>query len=161
MQPTSSGVARVDHTGSWTDAGCPVARAADLVGDRWSLLIVRDAMDGARSFTEFRERTGIARNILTDRLTRLIERGLLARVDAPTGRRQIYVLTEVGADLFAVIVALRQWGERHAFADGEKHSVLVDESGASLPPLTPTTPDGVPLTHETTRVRPAPHDEEA
>ncbi len=61
---------------SWTDPTCPVARTLDLVGERWSLLIVRDAMDGARSFTDFQHRTGIARNILTDRLRRLVERGI-------------------------------------------------------------------------------------
>ena len=66
----------------WTDPECPVARALDLVGDRWSLLVVRDAMDGARSFTEFQRRTGIARNILTDRLRRLTESGLLAQPEA-------------------------------------------------------------------------------
>ncbi len=79
---------------SWTDPTCPVARTLDLVGDRWSLLIVRDAMDGARTFTDFQHRTGIARNILTDRLRRLVERGILDRQTAPTGRRRNYVLTE-------------------------------------------------------------------
>ena len=64
---------------TWTDPACPVARTLDLTGDRWSLLIVRDAMDGARSFTDFQQRTGIARNILTDRLRRLVERGILDR----------------------------------------------------------------------------------
>ncbi|MGW1320773.1 winged helix-turn-helix transcriptional regulator, partial [Streptomyces sp. NPDC002426] len=70
---------------TWTDPACPVARTLDLVGDRWSLLIIRDAMDGARAFTDFQHRTGIARNILTDRLRRLIERGILERQTAPTG----------------------------------------------------------------------------
>ena len=99
---------------TWTDPTCPVARTLDLIGDRWSLLIVRDAMDGARAFTDFQQRTGIARNILTDRLRRLVERGILDRQAAPSGRRQLYTLTPAGRDLFTVIVALRQWGERHA-----------------------------------------------
>src|SRR5947209_2659840 len=100
----------------WTDPECPAARALDLVGDRWSLLVIRDAMDGVRSFTEFQRRTGIARNILTDRLHKLIAHGLLAQRTAASGRRQEYVLTDAGRDLFPVIVTLRQWGERHAFA---------------------------------------------
>ncbi|MGW1818624.1 winged helix-turn-helix transcriptional regulator [Streptomyces sp. NPDC002125] len=137
---------------SWTDPACPVARTLDMVGDRWSLLIIRDAMDGARAFTDFQHRTGIARNILTDRLRRLIERGILERQTAPTGRRQNYVLTDAGRDLFAVIVAARQWGERHAFASGETHSVLVDENGLPLPELRPTDAHGSPVDVDTTSV---------
>lgn len=138
---------------TWTDPACPVARTLDLVGDRWSLLIVRDAMDGARAFTDFQQRTGIARNILTDRLRRLVERGVLDRQTAPSGRRQLYTLTPAGRDLFTVIVALRQWGERHAFAPGEPHSVLVDEHGLPLPELQPTGSGGNPADAGTTSVR--------
>ncbi len=137
----------------WTDPECPVARTLDLVGDRWSLLVIRDAMDGARSFTEFRRRTGIARNILTDRLRKLIDQGLLTQRTAPSGRRQEYELTDAGRDLFPVIVTLRQWGERHAFSPGEAHSVLVDQQGESVPELVPAGIDGTPLDSTTTLVR--------
>jgi DNA-binding HxlR family transcriptional regulator len=138
---------------TWTDATCPVARTLDLVGDRWSLLIVRDAMDGARAFTDFQHRTGIARNILTDRLRRLVERGILDRQTAPSGRRQLYALTPAGRDLFTIVVALRQWGERHAFGPDEPHSVLVDVHGRSLAPLAPIGSDGRPADADTTSVR--------
>ncbi|WP_141579764.1 helix-turn-helix domain-containing protein [Actinomadura sp. WMMA1423] len=138
---------------AWTDPTCPVARTVDLVGDRWSLLIVRDAMDGARSFTDFQQRTGIARNILTDRLRKLTAHGLLAQVDAPSGRRRLYALTDAGKDLFPVIVTLRQWGERHAFEADEPHSVLVDGDGARVPELVPAAANGSPLTSDTTSVR--------
>jgi DNA-binding HxlR family transcriptional regulator len=138
---------------AWTDPNCPVARAVDLVGDRWSLLIVRDAMDGARSFTDFVQRTGIARNILTERLRKLTAHGLLREVEAPSGRRRLYALTDAGKDLFPVIVTLRQWGERHAFEPGEEHSVLVDADGAPVPDLVPAAADGSPLTSDTTSVR--------
>ena len=134
-------VVHVDDV-TWTDPPCPVARTLDLVGDRWSLLIVRDAMDDARSFTDFQQRTGVARNILTDRLRRLVDHGILKRETAPSGRRQVYALTDAGRDLFAVIVAIRQWGERHAFADDEAHSALVDEAGNPLAPLRPTDSHG-------------------
>ncbi|MEV6824412.1 helix-turn-helix domain-containing protein [Amycolatopsis sp. NPDC051102] len=140
---------------TWTDPACPVARTLDLVGDRWSLLIVRDAMDGARAFTDFQQRTGIARNILTDRLRRLVDRGILDRQAAPSGRRPVYTLTPAGRDLFTVVVALRQWGERHAFAPGEAHSVLVDEQGVPLPRLTPLGTSGTPVGPDTTTVRKA------
>ncbi|MFD3665284.1 winged helix-turn-helix transcriptional regulator [Streptomyces sp. NPDC058659] len=140
----------------WTDPACPVARTLDLVGDRWSLLVIRDAMDGARSFTEFQRRTGIARNILTDRLRKLTAHGLLAQRTAPSGRRQEYVLTDAGRALFPVIVTLRQWGERHAFSPGEVHSVLVDERGTPVPDLAPTGADGTLLDADTTHVQKAP-----
>ncbi|MFE2156831.1 winged helix-turn-helix transcriptional regulator [Streptomyces lydicus] len=137
----------------WTDPDCPVARTLDLVGDRWSLLVVRDAMDGARSFTEFQRRTGIARNILTDRLRKLTAHGLLAQRTAPTGRRQEYVLTDAGRDLFPVILTLRQWGERHAFASGEAHSTLVDRHGTPVPEIAPTGADGTLLGIDSTHVQ--------
>lgn len=137
---------------AWTDSACPVARTLDLVGDRWSLLIIRDAMDGARSFTDFQQRTGVARNILTERLRRLVVRGLLKRETAISGRRQVYVLTEAGRDLFTVIVAMRQWGERHTFAEHEAHSVLVDESGLPLAPLRPIGSHGVSVDINSTTV---------
>ncbi|MEV6910868.1 helix-turn-helix domain-containing protein [Amycolatopsis sp. NPDC051071] len=137
----------------WTDPGCPVARAVDVFGDRWSLLIVRDAMDGARSFTDFQVRTGIARNILADRLRKLVAHGLIAQVEPPSGKRRVYALTEAGKDLFPVIVTLRQWGERHAFEAGEARSVLVDERGEVVPPVVPVAADGMPLTSDTTSVR--------
>lgn len=137
---------------TWTDPTCPVARTLDLVGDRWCLLIIRDAMDGARSFTDFQHRTGVARNILTDRLRRLVDRGLLKRETATSGRRHVYVLTEDGRDLFAVIVAMRQWGERHTFTQDEVHSVLVDEAGLPLAQLRPTDSRGVTADIDTTTV---------
>ncbi|MFD3458843.1 winged helix-turn-helix transcriptional regulator [Nocardia fluminea] len=137
----------------WTDATCPVARTVDLVGDRWSLLIVRDAMDGPASFTEFRQRLGIARNILADRLRRLVEDGILTTSAAPSGKRHVYELTGAGQDLFTTIVALRQWGERHAFTDGEPRSALVDHDGRPLAALIPRSRSGALVTAETTDVR--------
>lgn len=134
----------------WTDPTCPVARTIDLVGDRWSLLIVRDAMDGPASFTEFRKRLGIARNILSDRLRKLVDHGILST--SPSGRRHVYELTEAGKDLFTAIVALRQWGERHAFADGEPRSRLTDADGRPLAELRPQGQDGALLTTDATRV---------
>ncbi|GAA5108632.1 winged helix-turn-helix transcriptional regulator [Nocardia iowensis] len=137
----------------WTDPTCPVARTVDLVGDRWSLLIVRDAMDGAAAFTEFQQRLGIARNILADRLRKLVDHGILTPTAAPGGKRHTYELTEAGRDLFTTIVALRQWGERHAFTGNEAHSTLVDSVGSPVAELRPETRDGKPATAITTRVR--------
>ncbi|MGW4091364.1 winged helix-turn-helix transcriptional regulator [Nocardia sp. NPDC004750] len=136
----------------WTDPTCPVARTIDLVGDRWSLLIVREAMDGAAAFTEFQQRLGIARNILADRLRRLVDHGILTSSPTPGGKRHIYELTEAGQDLFTTIVALRQWGERHAFTGNEPRSTLLDLDGSPVAELRPQTPAGKTLTAATTRV---------
>ncbi|MDX3102828.1 winged helix-turn-helix transcriptional regulator [Nonomuraea angiospora] len=139
---------------AWTDPACPVARTVDLIGDRWSLLIIRDAMDGATTFTEFHQRLGIARNILTDRLRKLVEHGILDKsAAADDGRRHAYRLTAAGQDLFTAVVALRQWGERHAFSPDEPHSVLVDDQGRELAELHPLSQDGAPLSAEASHVR--------
>lgn len=96
-----------------TSAICPVARFLDAIGDRWSLLIVRDAFDGSRRFGDFQRELGVARNILTDRLRRLVDAGVLELQPASDGSSyQEYVLTAAGEQLFPVVVAMRQWGEK-------------------------------------------------
>ena len=120
---------------SLADSPCPVARALDVVGERWALLIVRDAFDGVCRFGEFQESLDIARNILTDRLRVLVEAGVLDVVPASDGSAyQEYVLTPKGEALFPVIVTLRQRGEATLFARGEKHSQLIDRASAKPVP---------------------------
>jgi len=138
-----------------SSAPCPVARTVDLIGDRWSLLIVRDAFDGMRRFSDFQRSLGVAKNILTDRLYGLVEAGILAREDAPDGSAyQHYVLTPQGQSLFPVVVALRQWGEQHLFAPGEPHSTLIDRrTGKPLPPMKVQGKDGAAVSPEDTEVR--------
>ncbi|OWQ46947.1 transcriptional regulator [Roseateles noduli] len=111
------------------DATCPVARAVDIVGDRWSLLIVRDAFDGITRFGDFQTSLGVAKNILATRLKALVAEGVLEIQPATDGSAyQQYVLTAKGETLFPVVVALRQWGEDHLFARGERHSRLVENA---------------------------------
>ncbi|MFO7527382.1 MAG: helix-turn-helix domain-containing protein [Marinobacter sp.] len=95
------------------DSQCSVARALNEVGDWWSLLIVLQAMYGTRRFVDFQQELGIAKNILCDRLARLVENGVLRKVDVGEhGSRFEYRLTEKGRDLFPVVIALRQWGDK-------------------------------------------------
>ncbi|SEN91990.1 transcriptional regulator, HxlR family [Duganella sp. CF517] len=124
---------------SMQDDACPVARSLDLVGDRWSMLIVRDAFDGISRFSDFQRNLGVAKNILSDRLSALVEQGVLTVQPASDGTSyQQYVLTPKGESLFPVVVALRQWGERHLFAGGEPHSLLVEKaSGKAVAPMLP------------------------
>ncbi|HDU8583815.1 winged helix-turn-helix transcriptional regulator [Morganella morganii] len=134
---------------------CPVARSADLIGDRWSLLIVRDAFDGIRRFGDFQRNSGIARNILSDRLRKLLSAGILEMKDASDGTAyQEYVLTEEGKHLFPVIVALRQWGEMHLFGQDEPHSLLVEkETGKPLAAMVPVSQEGRILAPDETEVK--------
>ena len=93
---------------------CSIARALELVGERWTLLIVRDAFRGLRRFEELQESLGIARNVLTDRLKRLVEEGILERVRySERPERYEYRLTQKGSDLHLALTALRQWGDRY------------------------------------------------
>ncbi len=137
------------------DELCPVARAVDVVGDRWSLLIVRDAFDGTRRFGDFQRSLGMARNILSDRLRKLVDAGILDTQDASDGTAyQEYVLTPQGESLFPVVVALRQWGEQHLFTPGERHSVLIEtRTGKPIPRMAPQAKDGSVLLPAATEVR--------
>jgi len=97
---------------------CSVARALEVIGERWTLLILRDAFMGVRRFDDFQRSLGIARNVLNTRLQRLVEAGLLERrryQERP--ERFEYRLTERGIDLWPAIVALMQWGDRHLAGD--------------------------------------------
>ncbi len=134
---------------------CPVGRAASVMGDRWSLLIVRDVMDGLHRFGDLQRNLGAARNILADRLKRLVDAGVLTTQAAADGSAyQQYVLTPQGEQLFPLIVALRQWGEQYLFAADEPHSVLLDKtSGQPIAPMQPTTADGQVLQVQHTQVQ--------
>jgi DNA-binding HxlR family transcriptional regulator len=116
---------------------CPIARAIELVGDRWTLLILRNAMFGVTRFDEFRASLGIADNVLSNRLSRLVEAGLLARVPyRGKGRtREEYRLTAAGADLAPILRALAEWGTRHTSPDqpAEPMRFLHRDCGRDLP----------------------------
>ncbi|MET7424622.1 helix-turn-helix domain-containing protein [Dactylosporangium sp. NPDC005555] len=104
---------------------CSVAQALDVVGERWNLLILRDALLGSTRFDAFLNSLGIARNVLANRLNGLVRNGIFVRV--PYQHRPLrheYLLTERGRELTVVIVALMEWGDRH-FVDGEPFRVAV------------------------------------
>ena len=93
---------------------CSVAMTLEIVGERWTWLILRDAFLGLAKFDEFQQSLGIARNVLADRLKRLTDAGVFERVlYAERPERYEYVLTEKGRDLFTALNALRQWGDEH------------------------------------------------
>jgi len=116
---------------------CPVARTLESIGERWCMMIVREAFDDVRRFSDFQRNLGLAKNILASRLKQLVEMGVFEIAPASDGSAYSeYVLTERGRSLFPVVVAMRQWGERYLFEEGETHSVLLDNAeGKPLPRL--------------------------
>jgi DNA-binding HxlR family transcriptional regulator len=108
-------------------AACGLPSALEVMGERWSFMILRAAFNKVRHFEEFLETLGIARNILSNRLSRLVEHGILKREHCADDRRRIeYRLTEKGLDLMPAMLALRQWGEKWELGT-PANPVLCDE----------------------------------
>jgi DNA-binding HxlR family transcriptional regulator len=100
---------------SFAEMHCSVAQCLEVVGEWWTLLILRDVFLGVTRFDEFQERLGISRNVLGQRLASLIEHGVLTKVPySERPPRYDYRLTEKGRDLWPVITTMRQWGDKHA-----------------------------------------------
>ena len=99
---------------TYDDQVCSIARALEVVGERWSLLIVRDALLGLKRFEQFQDSLGIARNVLANRLSRLVAAGVFERVPyQQRPDRYDYRLTPMGRQLFVPVLALMQWGDEH------------------------------------------------
>jgi DNA-binding HxlR family transcriptional regulator len=98
--------------GTGYELDCPIAKALDVVGERWTLLILRDLFLGLRRYSDFRKRTGIAPAVLTQRLNRLAEEGIVVRVPGP-GVHDEYELTPRGERLWPVVHALAYWGDEN------------------------------------------------
>jgi DNA-binding HxlR family transcriptional regulator len=104
---------------------CPIPAAVELIGEKWAFLILRGAFNGLQHFEQFQAGLGIARNILSNRLTRLVEGGILERHPDPDDRRKvIYSLAPKGQALLPVVLALRQWGED--WGHGKQDITLAD-----------------------------------
>jgi DNA-binding HxlR family transcriptional regulator len=104
---------------------CPIPAAVELIGEKWAFLILRGALNGLQHFEEFQAGLGIARNILSDRLSKMVAGGILERrADQEDGRRVIYSLTPKGEGLLPVVLALRQWGDEWGY--GKMKIVLAD-----------------------------------
>ena len=114
---------------------CMIARAMDVIGEQWTLLIIRDAFFGVRHFDEFQRSLGIARNILATRLTKLVEEDIFTRSPHPDDRRKVeYRLTDRGRELLPIIIALTQWGGKWKRREGELRpfSMVDRETGAPI-----------------------------
>jgi DNA-binding HxlR family transcriptional regulator len=119
---------------------CSIARSLEILGERWTLLIVRDAFLGVCRFDQFQESLGIARNVLTDRLNRLVEEGILERVlysERPP--RYEYVLTPKGRELDIALAGFRQWGDKYL---SERPPQLVRQKADGKPVIAALVPKG-------------------
>jgi DNA-binding HxlR family transcriptional regulator len=143
---------------SFEGDGCPVARSLDAIGDWWSMLIIRDALLGARRFGEFQKNLGLAKNILTVRLRTLVDQGILKTAPASDGSAyQEYVLTPKGRGVFPILVALRQWSEQFDQRPDQIATMLVDrEKGRPVRRLELRSQDGRRLSAADTALKPRP-----
>lgn len=119
---------------SFAGLNCSIARALAVLGDAWSLLILRDALGGVRTFEGFMRGLGIARNTLTDRLRHLVEEGLLVQMDVgKRGTRFEYVPTLKAKEFQAPLIAIMQWGDHWVSGPGNEPVVAVDrETGSTI-----------------------------
>jgi DNA-binding HxlR family transcriptional regulator len=137
---------------------CSIAQALEVLGDWWTLLIIRDAFLGVTRFGEFEQRLGVSKNILTARLGHLVEHQIMERVDVGQhGQRYEYRLTPRGKDLITVITALRQWGDRWIYGAGAEPLLIVDrKTDRPIPALRISGEDGAPLRGRDLELRPGP-----
>ncbi|MBV9995090.1 MAG: helix-turn-helix transcriptional regulator [Caulobacteraceae bacterium] len=124
------------RTADYSKECCSVAAALSIVGDPWTLLILRDAFLGVRRFDEWQARLGVARNVLAARLKSLVAHGVLeTRPYSEHPPRKDYVLTQKGRELMPVLLTLKAWGDRHLYGDAATPMAFVHSCGAELTPL--------------------------
>jgi DNA-binding HxlR family transcriptional regulator len=137
---------------------CSVAQALEVLGDWWTLLVVREAFFGTRRFADFEKALGISKNILAKRLEHLVRYGVLERIDAGLhGVRYEYVLSPMGKDLATVLTALRQWADRWVVGPGNEPLLVYDRrTGRPIPRLRISGEDGQPLSARDLELKPGP-----
>jgi len=142
----------------FNEMNCGIAQTLDVLGDWWTLLIVRDTFLGLRRFSDFQASLGIAKNILAARLRQLVDKGILVRVDAGTsGPRHEYQLTAKGEALLPLLMALRDWSDEWVFGPGHEPVVVVERATKRrVPPLGVRDADGQPLARDALRTLPGP-----
>lgn len=137
---------------------CPIAQTGAVIGDSWTMLILREAFSGTSRFSDFERRLGIPKNTLTERLEHLVEKQVFRREALPpTGKRFAYYLTPRGFDLLTLIVAAREWGNRWVYGEGKELVLLLDRrTGKPLPPLRIRDESGAPISPLHITVAPGP-----
>jgi DNA-binding HxlR family transcriptional regulator len=161
---TSVGEARSTIGGvKWLEMSmenCSIQRALDVVGEKWTLLIIRDAVNGVTRFDDFHRHVGLSEAVLADRLRKLVRHGILCtRPYQEPGRRTRweYRMTTMGWDLYPALVALMQWGDKYAAdPEGPPVEVLHRDCGAPVEAVVHCSREHLPLTPRDTKARPGP-----
>jgi DNA-binding HxlR family transcriptional regulator len=139
---------------------CPIQRTLDIVGEKWTFLILRDAFNGVRRFDDFKRHVGLSDPVLADRLRKLVQAGILSTRpyrDPGTRTRHEYRLTDKGLDLYPVLIALLRWGERHhPDPGGPQIEVRHRDCGAPVDAVVRCRADHEELTARQTVARPGP-----
>ncbi|TCQ99056.1 HxlR family transcriptional regulator [Neorhizobium sp. JUb45] len=142
---------------SFGEMQCPIARGLERVGERWTMLILRDAFNGLTRFDEFEENLGIAPNILTARLKALVEAGLLEKrryCDRPP--RNEYIVTERGWDFRPVMLMLQSWATTHYAPEGKSVVLINRQTGLEADPTVVDAVSGLPISDPVFRLVPGP-----
>jgi DNA-binding HxlR family transcriptional regulator len=134
---------------------CSLARTAQIIGDKWTLMIIRDAFYGFRRFKDFKARLGITQAVLSDRLANLVEHGILDRA-ASDGQHPEYRLSDKGRDLFPLVIGLVQWGDRWIHEADGPPILIRDRANAQPLSLTLSDSDGNPVDSRDVEVAPGP-----
>ncbi len=141
---------------SFDHMNCSLAQTLDVIGERWTLLILRDAFFGTKRFEQFQKNLDIARNILTARLNRLVDEGILAKRPIDGGRFE-YVLTDKGLDLQPVLLAMTHWGDKYKPNAKGKRLVFVERAtGKPIAPMAVHATDGRVLKPRDIKAKPGP-----
>jgi DNA-binding HxlR family transcriptional regulator len=141
---------------SFDHMNCSLAQTLDVIGERWTLLVLRDAFFGAKRFEQLQKSLGIARNILTARLNRLVEEEILDKRAVEAGRFE-YVLTAKGLALQPVLLAMTHWGDKYKPNPLGRRIVFVDrETGKPIQPMTVRAADGRVLAPREVKAKPGP-----
>jgi len=143
---------------SFAHMNCPIARALDVIGEWWSLLIIREAFFGTHRFNDFQANLGIAPTVLTQRLNKLVEHGVLeVPTESLSGKALDYRLTPKGRDLFPALVALAQWGDRYEeHPNGSPTRVVEIATGQEVAPMGMRSADGQSLDLKDVAIVPGP-----
>ncbi|MEX1057251.1 MAG: helix-turn-helix domain-containing protein [Natronospirillum sp.] len=144
-------------TNDVTNSNCPIARAMTVLGEGWTLLVLREAFLGTRRFNDFERRLGVARNVLSARLGRLVDTGLLERRPLPEDGRVIeYRLTQAGRELAPVMVAMSQWSMQWLVEQPEPIRYVERATGEDLPPVQIRNRHGEVLAARDIQIKPGP-----
>ncbi len=118
------------RTADYSRQSCSIAAALEVIGDPWTLLVIRDAFSGVRRFEQWQDRLGVARNVLAARLKTLVAHGILEpQVYSERPLRHEYVLTRKGKDLYAVLLTLHGWGAKYMYGGGQDAGVAIVHKG--------------------------------